>query len=101
MELLEQLFSSEGGENGLEQMLGMMLGGETDKEKKEGDSSFSPEKLLPLIAMLGQSGEDDERCALLYALKPYLSEKRQEQVDLAVKLISLAKMKDLLKELAL
>ncbi len=44
-----------------------------------------------------RAGGDDNRAALLMALRPHLSAQRQERVDAAVKLLKLAQLLPLLK----
>ena len=46
--------------------------------------------LRKLSGLLGQSGADDEKRALLEAMKPYLSEKRRGKLDRAMKLTRMA-----------
>ena len=61
---------------------------------------FSGEEELPLgngglnIAGLGKmlSASEDERCKLIKALKPMLSDERQKRADEAVRLLKLASM---------
>ncbi len=43
--------------------------------------------------------ENDKKVALLLALKPYLSDKRIDKVDMAIKLLKFSKLTPLLKDL--
>ena len=56
--------------------------------------NFSAEDMGQMMKIMKAvtSNERDERTALLISLKPYLSEKRREKVDSAVKLLKLARV---------
>ena len=56
--------------------------------------NFSAEDMGRMMKIMKAvtSNERDERTALLISLKPYLSEKRREKVDSAVKLLKLARV---------
>ncbi len=58
---------------------------------------FDMTKLVPLLSRLNSRGTDN-RTALLLALRPHLSRKRQERLDKAVKLLKVADMLPLLQE---
>lgn len=72
---------------------------ESEEKDDEGDG-INPEKLFAIMSVLGSLNEKDERADLLYALKPYLSNKRAENVDMAVKLLTFSKLPKLLKEIS-
>ena len=55
-------------------------------------------KLLAVGQMLAQMQQDDENTALLLALKPHLSEKRQQRVGKAVKLLRLCRAASAMQE---
>ncbi len=71
-----------------------------EKPKEQSDSLF-PDidmgKLLPLISKINVKRQD-KRTQLLLALRPHLSEKRQERVDTAVKILRVIDMLPLLSE---
>lgn len=54
--------------------------------------SVSPDQIKSIMHIMGalNNQQDDDRTRLLYSLRPYLSSKRQERVDKAVKLLKLA-----------
>lgn len=54
-------------------------------------------RLIPVISRL-KSTEDDNRVALLNALRPHLSEERQQRLDRAVKLLKISAVLPLLQE---
>ena len=63
-------------------------GGEAGKAALQEDDAL-PTKL---IALLGRDGGADERQALLQALRPYLSEKRQHKMERALRMARLARV---------
>lgn len=80
----------------------LMGSGHTD-EKKEQNSSTGNN--LFNSAMLGNLGKisnavsaDDHRTALLKALKPMLSEQRQQKADEAIKIMKIIQLLPLLRE---
>ncbi len=79
--------------------------GDKKEEQVKKDDPFlgfldNPEMLFKIGNMYKQiSSEDDTRVNLLMALKPYLSEKRAERVDGAVKILKLSKMSSVLGDL--
>jgi hypothetical protein len=58
---------------------------------------FDPIKLMNIFSAFN-SQKSDNRTALLLALKPHLSEIRQERVEKAVKLLKIASLIPLLKD---
>ncbi len=65
-----------------------------------GDDLFGgvdPAAIMSVIGAL-KSETNDDRSRLLYALKPYLSEKRRERVDGAVKILKVISVLPTLKE---
>ncbi len=58
---------------------------------------LDPVKLINIFSCLN-SQKSDNRAALLLALKPHLSESRQERVEKAVKLLKIASIIPLLRE---
>ncbi|MBR5236225.1 MAG: hypothetical protein IKW06_02475 [Clostridia bacterium] len=105
------------GDNPTEK-LGEMLSALTEnnsEEKKEEPKTethdtigtFDPAMLLKLQSLMGQLNNQnkDERSALLYAIKPFLSEERRPQIDQMIKFLRLSSLAktaqemDLFKEL--
>ena len=73
------------------------------KEKREQNNSVNNELFNP--AMINRIGKisnavsgDDERTALLKALKPLLSSERQQKADEAIKIMRMLKLLPLLKD---
>ncbi len=91
--------------------IGSLLGsfGADEKEQKtEGKSEESvlppgldnPETLLKISRMYKDiTNEDDPRLTLLLALKPYLSSKRLDKVDSAIKFLKISKLTSLIGEI--
>ena len=57
-------------------------------------------KMMSIISMLKNKG-DDNRTMLLTALKPHLSEPKQEKVDTAIKILRLLEILPLIKDTGL
>lgn len=79
------------------------LSGDGEREKKEEASPFeNPEMILKMGQMLQKiSGEEDDNTRLIMALKPYLSERRAQSADKAIKMLKLSKMTSLLGDVKL
>ena len=75
-----------------------VLGGGEEPEKPKNDvPDIDFARLLPMISRL-KSPKNDKRTELLLALRPHLSEMRQNRVDSAIKLLRIVDMLPLLKE---
>ena len=97
---ISALLGDEGGMERIRQMAENLLGGEKNVAPPEPapsvpDIDFT--RLLPLIQRLN-SPKNDNRSSLLMALRPHLSEKRQQRLDRAVKLLRLADMLPLVQD---
>ena len=71
---------------------------ETSGTQAQTDSAPDFTKLLAVGQMLAQVQQDDDNTALLLALKPHLSEKRQQRVGRAVRLLRLYRAASALQE---
>ena len=70
----------------------------SDTKKEEPDTAgIDIGKLMPIISKINSRGNDN-RTALLLALRPHLSDKRKERLDTAVRLLRVADMLPLLQE---
>lgn len=89
--------------------LGSMMGLTGDKPKPEpppaaglsapdGEMAGMMMKLMPL---LGSMNEENDSTRLLYALRPFLSEKRRARVDQAARMLSLMRVLPMLKTLGI
>ncbi len=80
---------------------GLMSSGETQgqkEDKKSDENLFSP-SLLGNLGKLGSTfSADDERTALLKALKPMLSEQRQSKVEDAIRIMKIIQILPVLRE---
>ena len=87
--------------------IGDMLGALTSEHKAEEKPASSmalddPAMLLKISNMIQKlNGEDDNNTKLITALKPYLSEKRAESADRAIKFMKLSKITSLLQDVNL
>lgn len=65
-----------------------VMGGES--EKHEGSEEIDPGLIKRVMGLLKRNGVKSEERALLEAMKPFLSERRREKMDKAMKLARLA-----------
>ena len=90
--------------NNLSQMAETLFSGENSSD---GDGSSQTqdfpdmEQLGNIMAIMSKlnGSQDNDRTRLINALKPYLSEKRSESADKAIKFMKLSKMAPLLGDL--
>lgn len=77
--------------------------GEEEKNEESGGLGIDLDMMMKLSGLMSQlSGDNqDERSALLFALKPFLSEERRPQIDKAVKLLKLSSLAKTAQELDL
>ncbi len=70
------------------------------EQKNETDTASKMNSALPadLLGALGKLSADDDRTALIKALKPLLSEPRQKKADDAIKILRLLQLLPLLRE---
>jgi len=83
-------------------LLGSLSGDEKEQENKNDMPFDNPEMILKMGQMLQKmSGEEDDNTRLIMALKPYLSERRAQSADKAIKMLKLSKMTSLLGDVKL
>lgn len=88
---LEDMISSILKDPGSMQMVSSLISGLGDKK----DNTPAPSPLAGIdmqkitTLMQKMSGEPDERCKLLLALRPFVDSERQEKIDQSVKLLRL------------
>lgn len=89
---------SEDDINQLKNVAGSILGSDetnnVNKEQKSGDTDI----MQSLNKMSKMFSPDDERTALIKALKPMLSESKQHKADEAIKILRLIQLVPLLKD---
>ncbi|MBQ2931352.1 MAG: hypothetical protein IJE62_00705 [Clostridia bacterium] len=118
IEQVKAMLSSEDGENQIQNILGMLAGGQSaEAETEEKPNTNSPsadgpgigdmlsgmgniETIMKLKNVLGSAGslKGDSNTAFLQALRPFLSESRQNKIDSAAKILNMTKMLKLLKD---
>ena len=54
--------------------------------------------MMRLAPLLGAMNEENDSTRLLYALKPFLSEKRRRRIDQSVRLLGIMRILPLIKE---
>ena len=96
-ERIQSLLGDPDGMQRLKSMAESLLGGEEKPRAPEPQSDIDISKLLPLIQRFNQK-KSDKRTDLLEALRPHLSERRQERVDSAIKILRLIDMLPLIQE---
>ncbi len=92
-----------------ENFLGESAKGEKPKPEQPdlnssfGNDDFDPIQLGKIMSIMSQlkSHQDDNRAKLLLALKPHLSDPKQEKVDAAIKLLKLMDLLPLIKTFGL
>ena len=91
---LSSLLDSAEGMEQIKNMAESLLGGSGSAPQEEGRGlgGLDPSDIQTIMQLgnLLRSDTDDSRTKLLLALKPHLSEKRQDRVDRAVKLLRIA-----------
>lgn len=96
---ISQLLNDPEGMDRLRKMAESVLGGAEKPPEPAVPAlpDFDMTRIIPLLSKLN-SRATDNRTALLLALRPHLSERRQERLDRAVKLLKVADMLPLLQE---
>lgn len=84
----------------LKNVASSLMGTDQNESKKEQSQQniFSPEMLGNLGKIGSAMSGDDQRTALLKALKPMLSEERQQKADEAIKIMKIIRLIPLLRE---
>ena len=84
----------------IREMAAGLLGSEQQSPPPQASPSLPDMDLSKVLGIMSKfkSQDTDNRSRLLLALKPHLSEKRQERVDRAVKILKLLDMLPLLQE---
>lgn len=78
-----------------------IMGGADKKDEnknKNSDGFFSPDMLSRIGNLSAAFSGEDDRTALIEALKPLLSEPRQQKADEAIKILRLIKLIPLLRD---
>lgn len=98
---LSQILNDPESMNRVRQMAESIL---SDKEEETTDDSifgsFGSEELGNIMSIVSKlnNQQNDARTSLLLALKPHLSEAKQEKVDTAIKILRLLDLLPILKE---
>ncbi len=114
IEQVQQMLSTEEGENQIQNLIGMLTGGEkADTEPQASDQSSSSgsqsdlfsgpgdiETIMKIQSILGimSNNKNDANTAFLNSLKPFLKKERQKKLEQATKLMSVAKVIKLFKD---
>lgn len=103
-EKLAEILNNPESMNKVKAMAENILGKDEPKENHPSTPDFSDflkagemSSLISIISKLKASG-NDPRAQLLNALKPHLSDKRQEKVDTAIKILKVIEVLPLMRE---
>ena len=80
----------------LSSLLSGLTGGNGSNNSSSGDIDIS--KMMQLMSAVSGANAEDKNTALIAALKPYLSEKKQKKADKAIKLLKAFAVLTALKE---
>lgn len=72
-----------------------------EKSRETAPSNDTAAQLMALAPMLGSLKQEDDTTRLLDAMRPFLSEERQQKLDKAKRLIKVMKLMPLIKDLPL
>lgn len=100
---LSELLNDPESMNRVKQMAESILGENNQKPTQnliENDSTLGAEEIKMMMNLVGKfnSTANDSRTKLLTALKPHLSEPRQEKVETAIKILKVLEILPLIKE---
>lgn len=76
----------------------IMGNGVNEQQKSEKTDSVFPPDMMKILGSLGNYSAKDNRTALIEALRPMLSEPRQQKADEAIKILRLINLIPLLRE---
>ncbi|GEM_PF-1802836 len=100
IDTLKDILNSPDAAQTISSMLGSFGLGDATSEKQENtELPFKPELVLKIMDAYNTIGKDgDNRVALLRAVRPFMRETRRENVDTAIKLLTLLRLMPLLDE---
>lgn len=82
----------------LKNVASSLMGSSQPEEKKETNNMFNSDMLANIGKISNAVSGDDQRTALLKALKPMLSQERQQKADEAIKIMKIIQLLPLLRE---
>ncbi len=80
-------------------LLSSLSGGSTKPEPPPAANADTMSAIMKFAPLIGRMNEENDSTRLINALKPFLSEKRRQRADQAVKLLAVLKLLPMLKEL--
>lgn len=105
IEKIQEMMGTDDGQSKLNNIINAFVGSDEDNaNSQEQDSPFPDMDQMDMMIKLGnvmsamKTTGNSKNAALLYALKPYLRESRQEKMDSAVKIMGMVKAFALLKD---
>lgn len=102
-ERLSALLSDPGGMEKIKEMAQNLLGSAspTPAQGVSDNSEIDVAAVTRMLSLLKSNNKDDNRIKLLLALKPNLSDEKQQKVDSAIKILKLVELAPLLKDAGL
>ncbi len=100
---LSAILNDPEGMERIKSMAENILGNSEEKEEHQSlnDLGIDIAALTKMMNMLKNKREDNDRIKLLLALRPHLSEEKQQKVDMAVKILKLLDLAPLFKEMGI
>lgn len=102
-ERLSALLSDPHGMERIKEMAQNLLGGSVAENKVDTpeEPSVDIAAITKMLSHIKSNGKEDDRIKLLLALKPNLSDEKQQKVDSAIKILKLIDLAPLLKDAGL
>lgn len=102
-ERLSALLSDPDGMEKIKEMAQNLLGGTSPAPTNSisDNSEIDIAAVTKMLTMIKSNNKDDNRIKLLLALKPNLSDEKQQKVDSAIKILKLVDLAPLLKDAGL
>lgn len=107
IEKIQEMMGTDDGQSKLNNIINAFVGSDEDNAEQNNQEHGSPFPDMDQMDMMIKLGNvmsamkttgNSKNAALLYALKPYLRESRQEKTDSAVKIMGMVKAFALLKD---
>lgn len=107
IEKIQEMMGTDDGQSKLNNIINAFVGTDEDNAEQNSQEQGSPFPDMDQMDMMIKLGNvmsamkttgNSKNAALLYALKPYLRESRQEKTDSAVKIMGMVKAFALLKD---
>ncbi len=103
VDMLKEMLSGDEGQQALQNLMGMLGGGQTESVPGAATGGIDPENLELMMRMQKAMGlmhqqKNNSQTRLLMALKPFLKPSRQSKVDQAMQMMHLGQVIAVMKE---